>query len=340
MITVRHRSLDLRLRHTFRLSRGATDSRRNVIVELEHDGLIGLGEAAPITRYAQSAETVASALDEMAPRLGDPRHFAAAARQAAVAGQPAAEAAVDMALRDLAGKRLGVPLFEHLGLDPATIPLTSFTIAIDRPEVMGERVREALGPDGSRFGALKIKLGSGEDRAMLEAVRSATSLPLRVDANEGWTFDEALENLAWLAELGVEMVEQPLPAAALEQMRVLRERSPIPLVADESVGRAVDIPGLAGAFDVVNIKLMKCGGIGEALRMIEVARAHGLKVMLGCMIESSIAIAAAAHISPLVDECDLDGNLLIADDPFVGPRLVAGRMLPSSGPGLGVEARW
>lgn len=326
--------LDLHLRHTFRLSRGASDQRHNLLVELEAGGLVGLGEAAPIPRYAQDRESSAAAITAMVPRLGDPRHFAGAARRVAVPGQAAAEAAVDMALRDLAGKRLGAPIYELLGLDPEQVPPTSFTIAIDDPEVMPSRVREAPG-----FESLKIKLGGPDDRAMLTAVRRSTEQRLRVDANEGWTLDNALGHLEWLAELGVELVEQPLPAADLDGARELARVSPIPLVADESVGRAEDIPRLVGAFHVVNIKLMKCGGLGEALRMIEVARAHGLKVMLGCMIESSVAISAALQIAPLVDYVDLDGSLLLREDPFEGPRLVDGRLMPSNRPGLGVSRR-
>ena len=165
---------------------------------------------------------------------------------------------------------------------------------------------------------LKIKLGSDEDRQILEAVRGVTDRPLRVDANEGWTLEGAQARLEWLESMGVELVEQPLPAGQIEEMRELRRLSPLPLFADESVHRAADIPRLAGAFDGINIKLMKCGGLAEARRMIAVARAHGMQVMLGCMVESSLAITAAAHLSPLVDHADLDGNLLIKDDPFVG----------------------
>ncbi len=333
MIQLRQRQVELHLRHTFRLARGATDSRHNVIVELEHDGIVGMGEAAPIARYDQDAASAARAAETMVPRLGDVRFFESAAT-AAVKGQPAATAAIDMALRDLAGKRLGAPLYELLGLDPRPTPPTSFTIGMDTPEVVAEKVREASG-----FEVLKVKMGSADDRAMLEAVRDTTDRPLRVDANEGWTLEAALERLEWLERLGVELVEQPLPAGRLEQMRELRRRSPLPLFADESLHVAADIPRLAGAFDGINIKLMKCGGIGEALRMIAVARAHGMKIMLGCMVESSLAITAAAHLSPLVDHADLDGNLLITDDPFVGVTVERGRLVLPEGPGLGVRPR-
>ncbi len=334
MITLRHHRLDLRLRHTFRLARGASDERHNVIVELEHDGLVGLGEAAPIERYNQVADSAARAVEAMVERLDDPRLFDSAAAAVAVEGETAATAAVDMALRDLAGKRLGVPLYEMMGLDPRATPATSFTIGMDTPEAVKAKVREA-----GAFEVLKVKMGSEDDRDVLKAVREETGRPLRVDANEGWTLDEAVSRLEWLASLGVELVEQPLPAAQLDETRELRRLSPLPLFADESVHTAVDIPRLAGAFDGINIKLMKCGGLGEALRMIAVARAHGMKVMLGCMVESSLAITAAAHLAPLVDYADLDGHLLVVNDPFAGATVEAGRLVPPAGPGLGVQPR-
>jgi L-alanine-DL-glutamate epimerase-like enolase superfamily enzyme len=333
-VLVRHRPLDLRLRHTFRIARGASDVRENLLVELEHEGRVGLGEAAPIKRYGEDRASAAAAVAEMARRLGDPRAFARAAREAAVPGQRAAEAAVDMALHDLAARRMGVPLFEMLGLDPTRTPRTSFTIGLDAPEVVARKVREA-----SAYPILKVKMGAADDRAVLSAVRDATDRPIRVDANEGWTPADARERLDWLAGLGVELVEQPLPADQVEETRALRKTSVLPFYADESVHVAEDIPRLAGAFDGINIKLMKCGGIAEALRMIAVARAHGMKVMLGCMIESSLAITAAAHLSPLVDTADLDGNLLLERDPFAGATVTNGRLVLPEEPGLGVTPR-
>jgi L-alanine-DL-glutamate epimerase-like enolase superfamily enzyme len=323
MATLRHRPLDVHLRHVFRIARGASAERHNLLVEAEEGGHVGLGEAAPILRYGEDRASAALAVEEMGRRLGNPRAFARAAAEAAVPGQASAEAAVDMALHDLAGKRLQAP-----------VPETSFTIGMDAPDVVAAKVREA-----SAYAVLKVKMGSDDDRAMLQAVRDTTRQRLRVDANEGWTPQDALERLEWLKALGVELVEQPLPAALLAETRELRKRSPLPFYADESVHRASDIPALAGAFDGINIKLMKCGGIGEALRMIAVARAHGLKVMLGCMIESSLAITAAAHVSPLVDIADLDGNLLIDDDPFLGATVKEGRIVLPDGPGLGVRPR-
>jgi len=334
VIVLRHRPLDLKLRHTFRVARGAADAVRNVLVEIEDAGHHGRGEAAPIRRYHEDSESVAGALDVMAGRLGDTNAFAQAAARAAVEGQRSAEAAADMALHDLAGRRLGVPLYELLGLDPRAAPETSFTIGLAEPEVVVQKVREA-----ADYPILKIKMGSDDDREVLTAVRDTTRSRIRVDANEGWTPQGALDRLEWLARLGVELVEQPLPADRIEDTRELRRRSPLPFYADENVHRAADIPRLAGAFDGINIKLMKCGGLAEARRMIEVARGLGMKVMLGCMIESSLGITAAAHLSPLVDTADLDGNLLIENDPFVGATVVAGRIVLPDGPGLGVRER-
>ena len=334
MIRLRHFQQRLELKHTFRLARGASDTRRSLVVELEHEGLVGLGEAAPIARYGQDCESAAAAVESMAERLTEPSAYDTAANEVAVPGEPAAEAALDMALCDLAGKRLGVPLYELMGIDARQTPVTSFTIGMDAPEIVAEKVEEA-----GEYEVLKVKMGSEEDRKILEAVRASTDRPVRVDANEGWTLEGARARLEWLESMGVELVEQPLPADQLEEMRELRRMSPLPLFADESVHRAADIPRLAGAFDGINIKLMKCGGLAEARRMIAVARAHGMQVMLGCMVESSLAITAAAHLSPLVDHADLDGNLLITNDPFVGVNVEAGRLVLPEGPGLGVRSR-
>ena len=332
MINLRHRQLDLELRHTFRLARGATNIRHNLLVELEHEGIVGLGEAAPIPRYDQDHESAAAAAESLVERLENPRAFAAV-DELAVAGQSAATAAIDAALHDLAGKRLQAPCYELLGIDPRRTPVTSFTIGMDRPEIVEQKVREA-----GDYEVLKIKMGSDDDREILEAVRGVTDRPLRVDANEGWTLADAQSRLEWLAAMGVEMVEQPLQATQLAETRELRKSSPLPLFADESVHVAADIPRLAGAFDGINIKLAKCGGIGEALRMIAVARAHGLQIMLGCMIESSLGITAAALLSPLVDYADLDGHLLLKRDPFVGVTVTGGRLVMPEGVGLGVQA--
>lgn len=324
--------IELTLKTPFRLSRGTSVARRNVVFEIAADGEIGSGEAAPIPRYGESADSAAAALATMAGRLDDFHAFAEAGRFLALPGQRAAQAAFDSALHDLAGRRLGVPVRELLGLARRPLAPTSWTIGLDPlPDALA-KVASA-----GAFEVLKVKMGAPDDMELLRAIRESTRQVLRVDANEGWTFDGALERLPELARLGVEFVEQPLPAAQIDAIRDLRQRSPLPFIADESVHDAADIPKLAGAFDGINLKLAKCGGIAPALEIIAVARAHGMKILLGCMIESSLGIAAALSVAPLVDWLDLDGHLLIANDPFHGLGFAHGRLVPSERPGLGVE---
>jgi L-alanine-DL-glutamate epimerase-like enolase superfamily enzyme len=334
-LSLKVRTVELPLRHAWTISRGTSTSKHNVLVEL-HDGeRVGYGEAAPNVRYGESAETVTEALEKLVPVLdGDPRHFRVLSEriEAALPGNSAAKAALDIALYDLAGKRLGAPLHHMLGLDPTRMPLTSFSIGIDDPQTMVQKVREA-----EPYPILKIKLGAQSVREMFGAVRAATPKTVRVDANEAWSPEEALKHIEWMATQGVELVEQPLPAADVEGAKWLRERSPLPLVADEAVMMARDVPKLAEGYHGINVKLQKCGGIREALRLIETARSCGLKVMLGCMVETSLGIAAAAQLGPLVDWLDLDGNLLISADPFRGHPVVGGRIQLGDGPGLGVE---
>jgi len=324
----------LELKHTFRIARSADEFRESIIVRVEDSGLEGFGEAAPSPRYGQNADSVERALAslddsffEAAGNIGKTLSRAAELLK----GEKAALAALDIALHDLLGKRRGAPLHKVLGLDPRRTPVTSYTIGIDTPEVIAAKVREA-----EDFPILKIKMGLENDREIMDTVRRLTSRPVRVDANEGWTREEALEKIRWLEDLNVELIEQPLPAGDLDGAWRLAELSRIPLFADESVRTALDVPRLAGAFHGINIKLMKCGGIDEALRMIAAARACGMKVMLGCMIESSIGITAAAQISPLVDYADLDGNILIRNDPAAGVTTSRGKLVLPEGPGLGV----
>ncbi len=332
--TLHTKRIQLRLKTPFRLSRGTSETRDNVIVEVEHDGARGRGEAAPISRYRENADSAAAALAEMGSRLGDPRAFAEEAARVAAPGQHAAQAALDAALHDLAGRRLGVPVRELLGLAPRTLPPTSWTIGLDPIDEALAKVRAA-----GDFEVLKVKMGAAGDLELVRAIREATRQAIRVDANEGWSFDQAATKLPELAKLGVELVEQPLPAGRLDETRRLRELSTLPLVADEDVHVAADVPRIAHAYDGVNVKLAKCGGISGALELIAVARAHGLKILLGCMVESSLGIAAALAVAPLVDWVDLDGHLLAANDPFVGLSFHDGRLGPAAGPGLGVEWR-
>ncbi|WP_224362807.1 dipeptide epimerase [Hyalangium versicolor] len=329
------RVVELPLRHAWTIARGTSTSKRNVIVELRSGEHVGLGEAAPNVRYQESAETVLEALRTLESALsGDLRWYrdASEAVQEALPGNGAAKAALDIAVHDLAGKALGAPLHRLFGIDPARMPITSFSIGIDEPETLARKVREA-----EPYPVLKVKLGADRVREVFGAVRAVTPKVIRVDANEAWRPEEALQHIEWLATQGVELVEQPLPAADVEGAKWLRARSPLPLVADESLIRASDVPRLAEGFHGINVKLQKAGGIHETLRIIDVARACGLKVMIGCMVETSVGIAAAAHLGPLADWLDLDGNLLISADPYRGHPVVQGRIQLGEGPGLGVE---
>jgi len=332
------RRYDLRLRHTFTIARGSSDIDPVIVIEVEHDGIVGLGESAPSGRYGESVDTVEKFLRSFdLSMFTDPFQLESilAAVDGHAEGNPSAKAAIDLALHDWIGKRLGVPLYKYWGLDPSATPVTSFTIGIDTPEMVEKKVREA-----EAYPLLKIKLGGENDREIMKAIRRATKKKIRVDANEGWTSKEtALERVKWLEQEGVEFVEQPMPAKDLAGTAWLRERSPLPLIADENCVRLTDIPKLQGVFDGINIKLMKCTGLREAFSMIRTARACGLKTMMGCMIESSIAITAGAHLSPLLDYADLDGNILITNDPYDGVRVENGRLVLTDRPGIGVVPR-
>ena len=338
-LRLEQKSIQLRLRHAWTIARGTSAGKTNVLVRLEHGGLAGLGEAAPNVRYGEDAPGVAEALAGAAPLLGDnPRALDAILDrlEAALPGHPAARAAIDIALHDWIGRRDGAPLHRLLGGDPAAAPPTSFSIGLDAVDVMQRKVAEA-----EPFPILKIKLGRPDDRAILEGVRAVTGKPLYVDANEGWRDkNRALEMIRWMSGMGVALVEQPLPAADLEGARWLRERSDLPILADEAALSPEDLPRLAPGYDGVNVKLQKSGGLRAARRMIAAARALGMKVMIGCMIETSLGITAAAHLAPLCDYADLDGHLLIDDDPFRGVRIENGRLLLPDRPGLGIEGAW
>jgi L-alanine-DL-glutamate epimerase-like enolase superfamily enzyme len=251
---------------------------------------------------------------------------------AQITDQSCARAALDMAIMDWVAKSLGVPLYRLWGINPLEMPYTSFSIGIDNPETIRQKVIEA-----EPYPILKIKVGTENDEKIISAVRRITDKPLRVDANEGWkSKEQAIKKIEWLTKQGVELVEQPLPTEMLDETAWLRERLEIPLIADEAVKTAQDIPGLRGIYDGINIKLMKSGGLVEAHKMILVARAFSLKVMLGCMIETSLAISAAAQLAPLADYADLDGNLLISNDPFSGAEVSDGKLKVADKPGLGV----
>jgi L-alanine-DL-glutamate epimerase-like enolase superfamily enzyme len=326
----------LRLRHTWTTTMSSSDFRETLHVHFRREGITGRGEGAPIVRYHENAATARQAVESVRELLtgADPWQFSKLMGEVFrhVTGQYAAKAAIDIALMDWIGQRLGVPLYRYFGLDPKDAPLTTFSIGIDTPEVTRRKVREA-----DPFPILKIKVGLDSDEATIEAVRSVTKKPLRVDANEGWkNKEEAVRKINWLESQGVEFVEQPMPAAMLEETRWVRSRVHIPIIADEASLHPADIPKLVDAYDGVNIKLDKCGGILEAFRMIQIARSLGLKTMLGCMISSSVSVTAAAHLSPLVDYADLDGNLLIANDPYSGVKVERGKLILPHLPGLGL----
>lgn len=334
----------VRTERPFRISRSTRRELERVWVRLEHEGVEGWGEAAPTAYYEEDVASVERALEAIRPVLedaDDPEGVEALEAEAAARApeDASARAAVSAALHDLTARRLDRPLWRLLGLDPSAAPRSSFTLGLDEPGVMAEKARAAAG-----WPILKVKLGledADEERAILEAVRTeAPGATLRVDANAGWPDAEtALERAAVLAELGVEFVEQPLEPEDREGMRRLHDAAPLPVVLDESCGTAGDVPGLAGLAHGVNLKLAKAGGPRETLRAVHVARACGLRVMLGCMVGTTLGVAPAMHLAPLADWVDLDGAALLADDPFEGPRLQQGRIVLPDRPGLGVVRR-
>ncbi|HEX2611902.1 MAG TPA: dipeptide epimerase [Gemmatimonadales bacterium] len=330
--------LTLRTTHPFVIARGGQSDHRTVWVRLtDAEGNEGWGEAAPSKYYGETAESVLAALQVYGSMLpDDPFQLEEAERrwENKLRGNAAARAALSAALHDLVGKRLDVPLFRMWGLDPCAAPPSTFTIGLDAPERIGAKVQEA-----EQYPILKVKLGTDRDLEILRAIRQATDKEIRVDANCGWTVKRALRMLPVLDEFGVTVLEQPLVPHDLDGLAAVTAQADIPVIADESCLTAVDIPPLVGKVDGINIKLAKCGGLREALRMIAVARAHGLMVMVGCMIESSLGITAAAHFTPLVDIVDLDGAALLADDPFTGATIEQGQVRLPSGPGLGVSRR-
>jgi L-Ala-D/L-Glu epimerase / N-acetyl-D-glutamate racemase len=334
MLSLETSLMSLKLTEPFRISRGVQHYTQQVVVHIQSQGQVGLGEAAPSAFYGENQETVLACLAAYAGHLGDDP-FALedilTRLEQTIHRNAAARAAVDMALYDLAGKLLGVPVYKLLGLNPANTPYTSFTIGLDTPAEMARKAQQA-----KDFPILKVKLGSRQDLDCIKAIRDVSSATLRVDANAGWTVKAAIKLIEALEPYQIEFVEQPLPPGDLAGLRLLREHSPLPIFADESCVTVEDIPRVAGCVDGINIKLMKCAGIRQALKMIHVARAHHLQIMLGCMIESSLAITAAAHLSPLVDYADLDGHLLVDNDPYQGVQVEEGKLILPTGPGLGV----
>lgn len=338
-----HETLELRPQEPFHIARpSVADRRRNVWVRLvADDGVEGWGEAAANAFYGDTAETVAAAMPTYGEVLADENDPFALERIEAdlrtrLGGNHAARVAISAALHDLMGKRAGLPVWRLWGLDPATAPLSSFTLGLASAEETREKARrQAARP------VLKIKVGGDDDEARLRAIRDeAPDAVLYVDANTAWTAKEAIRNMPMLEEMGVAFVEQPLPPDDVDGLRLLRRRTRLPIIADESCETVADIPRLVGAVDGINIKLSKAGSLREAVRMVHTARAHRLTVMLGCMVESTLGIAAAVQLAPLVDYLDLDGALLLADDPFAGPGMNDdGTLRFNTEPGLGVARR-
>ena len=330
-------ALRLTLHVPFTISRGTQLHAENVAITVRDGQFTGLGEAAPSEHYGEFQGTVLAFLQRLCAETkgqGVPPISVLHELMADTARlNPAAKAAVDMAVYDLLGKQLGVPIYRLLGLDPARTPRTSFTIGIDTPEIMARKAAEARD-----YPILKVKVGTPRDHENLTAIREQRpDAVIRVDANEAWTRKEAVERITELAEFDLEFVEQPLVGTDLEGIGYVRDAVSLPIIVDESCIVPADVPRVAPYVDGINIKLMKCGGLYPALQMIHLARAHHLKIMMGCMVESSIAITAAAHLSPLIDYADLDGNLLIDDDPYRGVTVERGKLVLPDAPGLGLQ---
>lgn len=334
-----HQTIELNPTHPFVIARGGYAHHRNVIVRLtDDDGVEGFGEAAPNRYYGESVTTVIAALGQFKPVLERADPFSIEVIEAnlnrILRGNASAKSAISSALHDLIGKKLGLPVHRLWGLDPANTPQSSFTIAIAQNAELERRVTEA-----ADYPILKIKLGTDRDMEIVRIVRNAAPRKrLRVDANAAWTAKQAVRMSEFLAENQVEMLEQPVAANDIEGLRFVRERSDLPVFADESCLVATDIARLAGAVDGINIKLAKCGSLREALRMVHTARAHDMQVMAGCMIESSLGISAIAQIAPLLDAADFDGAALLSNDPYRGVTIAGGAVTLTNAPGLGVES--
>lgn len=325
------REHEIHLKSTFRTTHGASDSKRVLIVDI--DG--GLGEASPVYYYGENLETVKIFLDKARHVLGDSPFELESLGQSldqVLAWNYSAKAAIDMAMHDRACQQLGIPVYRYYGITPREDLATSFTISISNPDDMKRQTEESPG-----YQIYKVKVGVPGDIEMVAAVRDATKARIRVDANEGWSLKDAIWRIKELEKFDVEFIEQPLHRDDFDGFRILRSRVDMPILADEGVFRTSDIPKYVGLVDGINIKLCKSGGLREAFKMIAVARAHKMKIMIGCMVETSVGITAAAHLASLVDYADLDGNVLISDDPYRGVTLQNGCLKLSNKPGLGVE---
>lgn len=327
---------NLELRHVFTIANSSRKSTPDVLTRIEFDGVVGYGEASMPPYLGESIESATRFLSSLdLGQFTDPFQMDDILRyvDSVMPGNTAAKAAVDIALHDLVGKMMKQPWYKIWGFDPADTPNTSFTIGIDTPEVVKQKVAEA-----APYKILKVKLGMATDRQMIETIRSATNVPLCVDVNQGWTDRvKALETIHWLKENGVVFVEQPMAKTNIDDNAWLTQNSPLPIIGDESVQRLPDVIKAHGVYSGINIKLMKCTGMREAHQMVTLARSLGMKVMLGCMTETSCAISAAAQLAPKADWADLDGNLLISNDPYSGMQIVDGKVTLIDRPGVGLK---
>lgn len=336
-ITLRFYPYELQLKHTFTVASCSRTTTPGVQTKIEYEGLIGYGEASMPPYLGETTESVQHFLRQVdLSSFNDPTDLNAILEYVdhILPGNTAAKASIDIALHDLYGKIQGLSWHKIWGLDKEKAPSTTYTIGIDTPDIMKKKTLEVAG----QFNILKVKLGKENDQEMIQAIRSVTTLPLAVDANQGWKDKHlALEMIHWLKDQGVVMIEQPMPVAQLDDTAWLTAHSPLPTFADESVQRLNDIRKIQGAFSGINVKLMKCTGMREAYKMMMLARQLDMKVMIGCMTETSCAVSAAAQLSPMVDFADLDGNLLISNDLFKGVQISEGKLLLNDLPGIGIE---
>lgn len=325
----------LQLKHVFTLSTSSRTTTPVMLTEIEYDGIVGYGEASMPPYLGEAQETATAFLSKVdLSQFSDPFKMDEILSYVDSIDEKntAAKASVDIALHDLVGKLIGQPWYKIWGLDKEKTPYTSYTIGIDTPDVVREKTKEA-----SEFKILKVKMGRENDKEMIETIRSVTDVPLCVDVNQGWTDKHfALDMIHWLKEKGIVFIEQPMPKEKVDDNAWLTEKSPLPTIADEALQRLTDVIKMYGVYSGINVKLMKCTGMREGYKMLNLARALGMKVMIGCMTETSVAISAATQMSPLVDWADLDGNLLISNDPFNGAIAVDGKMRLTDLPGIGV----
>ena len=335
-LVLRFKPYDLQLKHTFTIAGNSRTTTPVMLTEIEFDGMAGYGEASMPPYLGESHETAARFLSSVdLGQFTDPFQLENILDyvEDLAPGNCAAKASIDIALHDLLGKIMGQPWYRIWGYDPEKTPNTSFTIGIDTAAVVRKKVKEA-----NPYKILKVKLGGGNDKEMIETIRSETDVPLCVDINQGWTDrQQALDLIYWLKESGVVFVEQPMPKTAIDDMAWLTQHSPLPTIADEALQRLADVKKAHGVYSGINIKLMKCSGMREAHEMLTLARALNMKVMIGCMTETSCAVSAAAQLSPMTDWADLDGNLLISNDPYEGVKVVGGKIRLINEPGIGIN---